>query len=348
MSSAGKEKKMISKTRPSRVKGDVTLDVVAKIAGVSAITVSRAINKPEKLAPKTRERVEQAIAKTGYVPNLLAGGLASRSSKLIAAIIPSIANLVYAETISLFSNRFREAGYQVILGDSGYPEVLEEELVRAILTRRPDGILLTGVDHSPVCRNLLLSARIPVVETWDLTPSPLDIVVGFDHVRIGREVAAFMIEKGYRSVGFVSADDARALTRQRSTQETLIKRGVTDIVTASVPVPSSMELGRLGTRQLFDKGFTGGAIFCSSDTLAQGVLAELQSRNIGVPEKIGIIGFGDQVFAAFTNPPLTTVRIDRKRIGREAVDALLARITGQPVKNNIIDVGFEIISRQTM
>ncbi len=348
MSFSGKEKKRISKARPSRVKGDVTLDIVAKVAGVSAITVSRAINKPEKLAPETRERVEQAIAKTGYVPNLLAGGLASRSSKLIAAIIPSIANLVYAETISLFSNRFREAGYQVILGDSGYPEVLEEELVRAILTRRPDGILLTGVDHSPVCRNLLLSARIPVVETWDLTPSPLDIVVGFDHVRIGREVAKFIIEKGYRSAGFVSADDARALTRQRSTQETLIKHGVTNIVTASVPVPSSMELGRLGTRQLLDKGFTGGAIFCSSDTLAQGVLAELQSRDIGVPEKIGIIGFGDQVFAAFTHPPLTTVRIDRKRIGREAVDALLARIAEQPIKNNIIDVGFEIISRQTM
>ncbi len=348
MSSSGKENKAIPCTRPSRVKGDVTLDIVAEIAGVSAITVSRAINKPEKVAPKTRERVEQAIAKTGYVPNLLAGGLASRSSKLIAAIIPSIANLVYAETISLFSNRFREAGYQVILGDSGYPEVLEEELVRAILTRRPDGILLTGVDHSPVCRNLLLSARIPVIETWDLTPSPLDIVVGFNHIKIGQEVAEFIIEKGYRKAGFVCADDARALTRQRSTQETLIKHGVTNIVTASVPVPSSMELGRLGTRQLLDKGFTGGAIFCSSDTLAQGVLAELQSRNIGVPEKVGIIGFGDQVFAAFTHPPLTTVRIDRKRIGQEAVDALLARITGQPINNNIIDVGFKIISRQTM
>jgi LacI family gluconate utilization system Gnt-I transcriptional repressor len=348
MSSSSNKNKPISISPPDHVQGDVTLDIVARIAGVSAITVSRAINKPEKVAPKTREKVKQAIARTGYVPNLLAGGLASRSSKLIAAIIPSIANLVYAETISLFSNRFREAGYQVILGDSGYPEVLEEELVRAILTRRPDGILLTGVVHSPVCKNLLLSAHIPVVETWDLTPSPLDIVVGFDHVKIGQQVAEFMIEKGFNKAGFVSADDSRALTRQRSTQETLIKKGVTNIITASVPVPSSMELGRLGTRQLLEKGFTGGAIFCSSDTLAQGVLAELQSRNIAVPEKVGIIGFGDQVFAAFTHPGLTTVRIDRKRIGQEAVDALLARITDQPIKSNIIDVGFEIIRRQTM
>ena len=330
------------------MKADVTLDIVAKIAGVSAITVSRAINKPEKVAPKTREKVKQAIARTGYVPNMLAGGLASRSSKLIAAIIPSIANLVYAETISLFSNRFREAGYQVILGDSGYPEVLEEELVRTILTRRPDGILLTGVDHSVVCRNLLLSAHIPVVETWDLTPSPLDIVVGFNHVKSGQEVAEFILQRGYRKIGFVTAEDARAATRQQATQDPLIKHGVTDVTIATVPVPSSMELGRLGTSGLLKKGFSGGAIFCSSDTLAQGVLAELQSRSIKVPEEVGIIGFGDQVFAAFTNPPLTTVRIDRKRIGHEAADALLARISDRPIKNNSIDVGFKIIKRQTM
>ena len=342
-----KDNRLISKTRSSWPKGDVTLDIVAKIAGVSAITVSRAINKPEKVAADTLAKVKQVIASTGYVPNLLAGGLASRSSKLIAAIIPSISNLVYAETISLFSNRFREAGYQVILGDSGYPEVYEEELVRAILTRRPDAILLTGVDHSPTCKNLLLSAHIPIVETWDLTPSPLDIVVGFNHTRIGQEVAEFMIESGYRKVGFVAAEDARAATRQRAVQETLNKHGVTDIVSTLVPVPSSMEFGRLGMKQLLAKGFTRGVIFCSSDTLAQGILAELQSQHIGVPKEVGIIGFGDQVFAGFTNPPLTTVRIDRKRIGQEAVDALLARLNDQPVKSNIIDVGFKIIKRQT-
>ena len=167
---------------------------------------------------------------------------------MIAAIIPSIANLVYAETISLFSNRFREAGYQVILGDSGYPEVHEEELVRAILTRRPDAILLTGVDHSPACKNLLLSAHIPIVETWDLTTSPLDIVVGFDHTRLGQEVARFILISGYRKVAFVTAQDARAATRQRAVEETLIKHGVTDIVITSVPVPSSMELGGWGRK----------------------------------------------------------------------------------------------------
>lgn len=341
-----KNKSIIVSTS-SRMKGDVTLDVVAKIAGVSAITVSRAINKPEKVAPKTLEKINKAIAKTGYVPNLLAGALASRSSKLIAAIVPSIANLVYAETIRLFSNRFRQAGYQVIFGDSGYPEVLEEELVAAILTRRPDGILLTGVDHSSACRNLLLSANIPIVETWDITPSPLDIVVGFNHVKIGQEVAKYITSKGFKSVGFIRADDARALLRQQSAQQALEEYGITDIRSTTVPVPSSMELGRTGTRQLLQEGFNNGVIFCSSDTLAQGVLAELLSRNIRIPDDIAVIGFGDQVFAAHTHPPLTTVRIDRERIGREAVDALLARINGQEIENHIIDVGFTVVTRST-
>lgn len=329
------------------MKGDVTLDIVAKIAGVSAITVSRAINKPEKVAPKTLEKVNQAIARTGYVPNLLAGGLASRSSMLIAAIVPSIANLVYAETIRLFSNCFREAGYQVILGDSGYPEVLEEELVRTILTRRPDGILLTGVDHSPMCKSLLLAADIPVVETWDLSPSPLDLVVGFDHVKIGGEVADYMVNNGFQRVGFVTADDTRAKLRQHACQEALKKRGISEIFSTVVPAPTSMELGRVGTRNLLDSGFHDGVIFCSSDTLAQGVLAELQTRGLAIPDEVAVIGFGDQVFAAHTYPALTTVRIDRDRIGREAADLLLARIHDRPIATNIVDVGFSIIKRQT-
>lgn len=333
--------------RSNHMKGDITLDIVAKIAGVSAITVSRAINKPDKVAPKTMEKVKEAIERTGYVPNLLAGGLASRSSKLIAAIVPSITNLVYAETIRCFSNHFREAGYQVILGDSGYPELLEEELVRAILSRRPDGILLTGVDHSHVCKKLLLSADIPVVETWDLTPSPLDIVVGFDHAKVGHEVSEFIIRSGHKKIGFITANEARASFRKKSLEEALKKQGVTDIISTTTPVPTSMKLGRIGIKQLIGKGFTSGVIFCSSDTLAQGVLAELQSRGIDVPKKIAVIGFGDEVFAAYTHPPLTTVKIDRKRIGQEAANALLARINEESVKNKIIDVGFKIIKRET-
>ena len=339
--------KPVSRIPSKRVTGDVTLDVVAKVAGVSAITVSRAINKPEKVAPKTLEKINRAIAETGYVPNLLAGALASRSSKLIAAIVPSIANLLYAETIRMFSNSCSEAGYQVLLGDSGYPEVLEEELVSAILTRRPDGILLTGVDHSPSCRNLLLSANIPIVETWDITPDPLDVVVGFNHQKVGQAVAAFINDKGYDNVGFVTADDTRGVLRRQSAQDALEDFGYRTFHNALVTAPTNMGLGRSGARQLLDSGFASGVIFCSSDTLAQGVVAELQSRSFRIPQDIAIIGFGDQIFSAHIHPPLTTVHIDRERIGKEAVDALLARLNNRPLASNIIDIGFTILERES-
>lgn len=325
----------------------VTLESVAHVAGVSAITVSRALNHPDQVAPDTLERINQAIAQTGYVPNLLAGGLASNRSRLIAAIVPTIANLVYAETIQHFSQHVRNAGYQVLLGESGYLQDTEEHLVSAILSRRPDAIFLTGINHSADCRRRLLAARIPIVETWDVTPTPLDIVVGFSHEQVGQAVADYLYGRGYRKFAIVSADDPRAVIRYRSFEATLGRHGITGIPAGVVPAVSSLQRGRQGLALLLSQGFKDGVIFCSSDTLAQGVLAEAQCRGLAVPGDLAVFGFGDQNFAAHTCPALTTVRIDRPSMGKRAADALLARLQDQPVPENVVNVGFQIISRQT-
>lgn len=331
----------------SRAGDAVTLEEVARLAGVSTITVSRALNQPDKVAAGTLEKVNRAISQTGYVPNLLAGGLASKKTRMVAAIVPSIANLVYAETMQYFSKRLNEFGYQVMLGESGYPERSEQSLLSAILSRRPDGILLTGVNHSPECRRLLIGARIPVVETWDLTPTPLDLVVGFSHERIGLEVADFIAARGYRRVGTISASDRRAQYREKIMLERLQRHGVTETYRVQIPVPSDMRKGRDGLAELLQRGLGTGVVFCSSDTLAQGALTECLARGLKVPEQIAIIGFGDQSFAADTFPALSTVRIDRPRMGRVAADALLARIDGRPLEEHVIDVGFQIIERGT-
>ncbi|MEZ5448414.1 MAG: LacI family DNA-binding transcriptional regulator [Thiolinea sp.] len=325
----------------------VTLEDVARLAGVSTITVSRAINYPEKVAAKTLEKVTRAIQQTGYVPNLLAGALASRRSRLIAAIVPSIANMVYAETIQYFSSRLKQAGYQVLLGESGYPQQSEQQLISAILSRRPDGILLTGVNHSADCRHMLLGAKIPLVETWDITPTPLDIVVGFSHERIGEAVADFVVRNGFQRVGFVCADDRRAQRREKASRARLNTLGVTDIFSATTPTPTNLRLGRNGLSQLLEQGFQQGIILCSSDTLAHGVLTEAQARGLRIPQDLAILGFGDQHFAADIYPALSTVRIDRPRMGKLAAEALLARIDGQPLTETLIDVGFDIMERAT-
>lgn len=332
---------------PQRGLHSVTLEDVARLAGVSTITVSRSLNHPEKVAAATLAKVNRAINQTGYVPNLLAGGLASRRSRLIAAIIPSMANLVYAETIQYFSERLKSAGYQVMLGESGYPQTSEQSLISAVLSRRPDGILLTGVTHSADCRRLLLGAGIPLIEIWDITPTPLDVVVGFSHVQVGEAVADYLFTKGYRRIGTVSADDRRAQIREKSLLTRLASHGIGNIAISKVTAPTSLHLGRQGLARLLDGGFHGGAVVCTSDTLAQGVLTEAQSRGLSVPADIAIFGFGDQSFAADTFPALSTVRIDRPRMGRLAAEALLTRITGEPVTEPVIDLGFDIIERET-
>jgi LacI family transcriptional regulator, gluconate utilization system Gnt-I transcriptional repressor len=330
----------------SRSSGVVTLRDVGRMAGVSPITVSRVLNRPEMVASETTEHVRRVIDRTGYIPNLLAGGLASRKTHFVAAIVPAILSQIFSESIQSLTDRLWESGYQVLLGISGYSPSREEDLLTAIISRRPDGIFLTGISHSVESRRRLVTAKIPVIEVWDLTPTPMDMLVGFSQEKVGEAVAEYLCGLGHRSFGVVSADDIRAEIRRGGFRSVLAKNGITDELTVLVPAPSSFRLGREGLTRLLERGSLPRAVFCSSDTLAHGVLIEAQARGLSVPGDLAIVGFGDLDFAAYTAPPLSTVRIDRAAIGRRAAEALLGRIEGKPVER-IVDIGFEIMERGT-
>ncbi len=319
---------------------------MAKLAGVSPITVSRVFNQPEMVASGTLEHVRRVIERTGYVPNLLAGGLASRRTRFVAAIVPAISSQIFSESIQSLTDRLWESGYQVLLGTSGYPTSREESLLAAILSRRPDGIFLTGISHSSGSRRRLAAANIPIVEVWDLTPSPVDMLVGFSHEKVGQTVAEYLVGRGHRCFGVISADDARAEVRRMGFLSVLEKNRFDDVQTVHVPAPSNFRLGREGLARLLERGSLPRAVFCSSDTLAHGVLIEAQARGLSVPGDLAIVGFADLDFAAHTSPPLSTVRIDRPAIGRRAAEALLGRIEGRPVER-IVDIGFQVIERGT-
>ncbi len=319
---------------------------MAKLAGVSPITVSRVFNQPEMVASGTLEHVRRVIERTGYVPNLLAGGLASRRTRFVAAIVPAISSQIFSESIQSLTDRLWESGYQVLLGTSGYPTSREESLLAAILSRRPDGIFLTGISHSSGSRRRLVAANIPIVEVWDLTPTPVDMLVGFSHEKVGQAVAEYLFGRGHRRFGVISADDARAEVRRMGFLSVLEKYRIDDVQTVHVPAPSNFRLGREGLARLLERGSLPRAVFCSSDTLAHGVLIEAQARGLSVPGDLAIVGFADLDFAAHTSPPLSTVRIDRPAIGRRAAEALLGRIEGRPVER-IVDIGFHMMERGT-
>jgi LacI family gluconate utilization system Gnt-I transcriptional repressor len=341
---------MASKPRPRRsprATGNVTLADVAKIAGVSPITVSRAVNHPELVTADTLAHVQQVIERTGYVPNLLAGGLASKRTRLIAALVPSITNAIFVDTIQAFTDRLWQAGYQVLLGLSGYPATREDALLSAVLSRRPDAVFLTGINHAPQTRQRLVNARIPVVETWDMTPTPIDMLVGFSHERIGQAVARHLLARGHRRYALISADDARAVVRQKAFVDELRAHHVREVDVANVPAPSTLALGRQALGRILEGKRRPQVVVCSSDLLAHGALEEARARGLAVPQAMGIIGFGDLEFAQHTFPPLSTVRIDRVAIGERAADMILARIAGDMPRSKVVDVGFTIVDRGT-
>ncbi|MGB9983598.1 MULTISPECIES: LacI family DNA-binding transcriptional regulator [unclassified Herbaspirillum] len=331
----------------SMLSNNVTLKDVARVAGVSPITVSRAIHRPELVKPHTVEVVQRAVRVTGYIPNQLAGALTGRKTRLIAAVVPQISNSIFVETIQALSSRLWRANYQLLLGLSGYHNTREEELMSAILSRRPDGIVLTGIRHAPEIRQKLLSTGTPVVEIWDQSLSPIDMVVGFSHEKVGEAMATHLLERGYRHIAMLWLDDDRSTRRRIAFNEKLQSHGMTAVATILSPSPATLQHGREGLAELLAQGQQFDAIACGSDPLAHGVLTESFARGMRVPDQLGVIGFGDFDFAAHTHPALTTVKVDRQAIGELAADALLQKIAGKEPKQRIIDVGFEVVVRGT-
>lgn len=333
--------------RRRRGSGAITLADVARIAGVSPITASRALNTPETVAPETRVRVQDAVARTGYVPNRIAGGLASARSGLVAAVVPAIVGRGFLKTIEALTTSLEGAGYQLILGQSGYAQSREDSLLEAIISRRPDAIVLTGVIHSPDARKRLSASKIPVVETWDLTSTPIDMLVGFSHEHAGEAVAEYLVSTGRRKLGVISADDSRAARRVRAFSERARHLLGREHVQGShiVPAPGTLGAGREALSHLISDDSSIDAVFCSSDLLALGALIEANARGVRVPEKLAIVGFGDLDFAADTEPSLTTVRIDSSAMGEQAARFIISRVRGEVVEPRIVDVGFELVPR---
>jgi LacI family gluconate utilization system Gnt-I transcriptional repressor len=234
-----------------------------------------------------------------------------------------------------------------MLGQSGYTGSREDALLEAIIGRRPDGIVLTGIMHSDAGRRRLLASGIPVVETWDLTPTPIDMLVGFSHVEVGRAVAAFLHAKGRRQLAALAGDDERATRRREAFEAAARALGLPEVKLAVVPAPTTLSSGRAALAELLRATPGIDAVFCSSDLLALGVLTEAQASGIAVPQRLAVVGFGDLEYAADLHPALTSVRINAAAIGRQAAQFIMDRAEGRSVTQRVIDIGFSIIDRQT-
>ena len=331
---------------PHMASRNPTLADVAAIAGVSPASVSRFLNSPDVVAEETGARIRDAISATGYVRNLAATTLASSRSRLIAALVPDIAQSIFNDTVEAMIDELATDGNSVVLALTGHDnQRLSHELEMA-LARRVDAIILTGIVTDPTLRARLRSAGITVIETWGMPDDPIDVAVGFSHREAGDEMARFLRQRGYRRPHLIVPRSTRSERRASGFVTRWVNDGGPEPTRFDVNVPSHFGQGRLSYRALADLDERPDVVVCGSDWIAQGLIVEAQAAGIRVPDQLAVTGFGNLRMAGDMRPTITSVDVDGARIAREVMRVLRARAAGQDVETRI-DVGFRVIARES-
>lgn len=341
----------VAKTRKPRSSrtGRATMADVAERAGVSAITVSRAFKRPELVAPELRAHILDTAQSMGYVPNQAASSLASARSMTVAVLIPSMTNMVFVETLAGIHDVLHPRGYQILIGVSHYSPVEEERLLRTYLQFQPDGILVTGNDHTATTLRYLAALRSPTVHMMELLDDPDSYSVGCSQFEGGLMMTRHLLERGYRRIGFVAVQlDPRTLARLEGYRQALRDAGLYDPAREwQVPEASSISLGAAMLDRIVEEKTDCDAVFFCNDDLAQGALFQCQRRGIRVPEQLAIGGFNDLAASAWTTPTLTTVATPRYAIGRHSAALLLDLMEGREPATRRRDLGLTFVARES-
>lgn len=313
----------------ARAKRPVRVQDVARVAGVSPITVSRALSTPDKVRPETRALVNEAVAKTGYVVNRHASTLRSGRSSIISVFVSNLANPHFANAIQGCQDAFEGSSFRLLMAQTGYSRTLQDEVVAEVLPFRPAGAIFTGLVQSERTREALAGLAIPVVETWDHRPDPIDMLVGFSNAKGGELMGEHFAVRGFERIAYVGRVVDRGGQRLAGFRRGLatVDRDVTHVLPVTEMMTARQGMEALDTLLALKPACD--AVLFSSDVLAAGAM--LRSRQIGleIPRDIAMAGYGDLDFSAHMAVPLTTVRVDGYEMGRAAGTMLRARLEGR-------------------
>lgn len=308
----------------------VKMKDVARAAGVSVMTVSRAFRKEASVRAETRDAILRVAEDMGYIFDSTAANLRSQRTDFVAVTIPSINNANFADTVAGLSEILSKEGLQVLLAYTNYDMLQEERAIEQLLRRRPEAIVVTGGKHTDRARRLLQGAGIPVVEVWDLPADPIDHVVGFSNAATMEAMVQHLVAEGLDRIAFIGGDvdaDTRGADRRRGFMAAMAAHGLScDRLIEAGPPPISMREGARAMERLLASYPDTQAVVCVSDLSAFGALTECQRRGLRVPEDIAITGFGAYEIASVCVPTLTTVNPFPRRIGEETADLILDAI----------------------
>lgn len=313
-------------------RGGVTVEDVARLAGVSIASVSRVLNGSGHVGEGVRDRVRAAAETLGYVPHAAARALASHRSRIIGAVVPTIENPSFARAVEALQQRLAAAGYTLLLSSSNYDMRSEEAQVRALAGQGVDGLMLVGGVHDRSLMDFLAAKKIPFVNTWVLQDG--SACVGFDNRAAGRMLADYLLDLGHVEIAVIAGvtrSNDRAAARVAGIRDALAARRLALTQERLIERPYKIAEGQLGLRALLAAGRKPTAVICGNDMLAFGALIECQAQGIAVPKELSVAGFDDMEFASQLRPPLTTVRIPADEIGARAAEYLIGKLAGETV-----------------
>jgi len=325
-----------------------TLADVARLAEVSEITVSRVLRNKGPISERTRERVMRAVRQTGYLPNRIAGTLASAGSSLVGVVLPSLSNIVFPEVLRGIHAALSASGHQPVVGVSDYDEAAEERLVAGLLAWQPAAMIVTGLDHTAATRTLLRRSGVRVAELMDIDAPPIDLAVGLSHRAAGRASVRHLWARGYRRFGYVGHDrgrDRRAGRRYEGLRQALAEAGGGLVGEASVDGPSSAAAGRKALADLLAGGSRPDVVVFSNDDMAVGGVFHCLANGIAPKRELGLFGFNGLEIGEALPLPLSTILSPRFSIGEIAARRILAE--PRPAVPESVDTGFEIVAGAT-
>lgn len=306
----------------------LTLRDVSEASGVSEMTVSRVLRKKGDVSEATRLRVQEAAKRLGYVPNKIAGALASQRVNLVAVIIPSLGNMVFPEVLSGISEVLADTDLQPVVGVTDYLPEKEEKVLFEMLSWRPSGVIIAGLEHSDASRAMLAQAGCPVVEIMDVDGEPIDSCVGISHRRAGRKMAEAIIAEGYKRIGFMGTKmplDHRARKRFEGFTRTLAKSGIEIADQEFYSGGSALVKGREMTEAMLKRSPDLDFLYYSNDMIGAGGLLYLLEQGIDVPGQIGLAGFNGVELLEGLPRHLATMDACRREIGERAARIIATR-----------------------
>ncbi|MFU1478006.1 LacI family DNA-binding transcriptional regulator [Roseovarius sp. C7] len=305
-----------------------TLEDVARLAGVSTATVSRCLNAPDKVVERTRLRVLEAVRELGYLPNFGARAMVARRTNTIGAIIPTMANAIFAKGLQAFQEEARALGYQLLVASSSYRADLEEEQARALVARGADGLLLIGLERAETLTAFLAQRGLPAVVAWTHAEEAGLPTVGFDNRAAMRGLAEEVLRRGHQRVAMISAPVAhndRARARLDGVRDALRAAGLGEDLPV-IETGYGLDEGGAALAQLMQRETPPTVVMCGNDVLAAGAIRQAGRLGLRVPEDVSITGFDDIELATLVTPALTTVHVPHQEMGRRAAQCLVEMV----------------------